>query len=882
MILLLLFVITQAAVIPNFYCSFEEIVNLELCSETVDLTQNLTIPVGCSGTRCARIIKSFANELSLEGPDEMRKCYYLEHELPVYCDDPDIVQVQPETNEELIDVDVHPDNRCKCRNTGFKPLNDYLCESIGVCGDLHYIHVYRTDPPPTSRKLLSVTEYNIQWVVNTGDVTAYITPNPTPVNSTMCVVTKGSWSNSSYVTNGVCAVNVPLVQQSVSAYIYCTMIKNTEILSTYHQWSPGRGTCDILGGIVCCNREHFWCSILYGEQWWWILIFAGGLLLILFFPSALMIITLLMKLAIVPFKIGFYGFRWVFTHHRTPEKKAALMALIMMFGLGMACDNGGFLTAAVTDCVNDGANQICNVMFNSQVILPHLHSKACFTIVDENNTIMGTLNISYEKYQSLVSLNTLYYTSPWSLYTETHHQCPSSGPCSTANCNSVDPNNPTCGSNSFVGPCNQSIIQNWVGTSGCGSGCACAGCGCFYCTVGCVFYRWAAVPTTTVYKVLNPYMMSFQPVVNISLSEGRSCPSTNGLPCSNMNGTVIGAVNMDMGNWHVEVFGTLMGDVTYFAGNKVIQSGSTNWYGAASESNAPIAGAVGDIQAPSANFVNNPGRNAFLFPKSSVGVSVSQKSATFSPPTVGTTRLDVYPTLPIVIGGTHFAYANGALQGVAIATAPAVEMQLSTISPVMLHRIRNQICPVATFINATGCCNCQTPALIYVSARSTCLSGLASVRTGISTCFTLITSSVLLTTVLSEVPVYITATCADVSGSFIISANGGNASVNFSFLAYEDINIDVNDTVTNQTNFRSYGRFDLFGSWFPNLANWLSTTLTTIFYILLVAAAIAAAVGLFILVRKLKARYGGRKYQTISGTKPRNYQTIISNKPKTH
>jgi len=621
------------------------------------------------------------------------------------------------------------------------------------------------------------------------------------------------YGNETYAT-----VYYPTLAKGLSAEVYITLLDGSTAVLTDSWWEPGQRYCDLIGGWICCNRNHLTCATFYSPYWWVFLVVLLAILLLCFVPCFYVMVAAICKACIYVTLLIFKA--PVAVYRKLPaRKKGASFVVVLLLPIALACDTTTTITStnACTLYTEGGVQkEDCWTSFDLDVNFPFIGSEACVRLNDDSGSPIAELRIKYKNATALMQTDTLYYTGAWWAQSESTKHCWGVGACEDDYCAEMEPTD-----YDESGELKDELILSWPGLTTCAASCGCAGCGCFYCRDGCLFSRIGVVPNNTeVFKVLSPSLITLQPFVSLEL-DALTNP-TNGSGAITDDGLVVGDFNL-------VVNGLFQGSTTSFGSNNFICSPSSGCYfGFASPRNAPIAGSVGDLQAPTSSYPTNPSRTAFSFPFTSFTKNVQQNKATYVAPVVGATRLSSYPTLPMLIGDVFWDYVGGSFVGLAKSTG-GLSVKVTTLQDLLFTSVVAAICPEVEFYNATGCYSCLTPVVAWVKARSTCGAGLVSVS--VPSPYTSLTTAVELTSAWEFIDIEFLTPIQDVDTVITI----GSAQVPVEFTAVENIDVNI-DTISNVTDVPSTpdedtAHLNFFAKWFPSLPSWLAILLDIVLLI---------------------------------------------------
>jgi hypothetical protein len=150
----------------------------------------------------------------------------------------------------------------------------------------------------------------------------------------------------------------------------------------------------------------------------------------------------------------------------------------------------------------------CLVTTSVDLTLAPQGQQSCLLIKNSTGHPLATVIIEIRQLSFRCDKRVLYYTRSYRIETISSKRCPTAGSCSGDTCKLLRHNDSIA---EFTYDINKK-----PGYSFCAASCACAGCGCFYCTSGCLFYRFFATPLTdTVYEVFD--CATFSPQMELTL-----------------------------------------------------------------------------------------------------------------------------------------------------------------------------------------------------------------------------------------------------------------------------------------------------------------------------------------------------------------------------
>jgi len=450
-----------------------------------------------------------------------------------------------------------------------------------------------------------------------------------------------------------------------------------------------------------------------------------------------------------------------------------LLILSLICCAQSACVNSISIPSSQIICLG----QNCSVTFSTLVSLPFPTAEFCISMLDSNGSPLGSINVKLEEVLQKVNLKALYYTSGWTGTSQFVKRCYNAGPCSGDACTLT----PSAGGIDAYEQLDDSSVILFPGVTNCMPTGGCAGNGCFYCNDACLFYRWALMPSGSIYKVLEPDSSFLQPKISLTFNN------------KTLGSTSIIGIDTVFNDWKLRIEGSLQGDTTIFAANKIISAGNSSWYGSASESNSPQAATVGDIQATTQASFSSPSTSMFIFDSSIATVS-GAGSVIFN--SQGINDLTTYKKFPILIGSSSWSLDSNFVMQQNVSNPGAVIFTLSTNKPFNFTRSVDLVCPKVQAFNASGCFSCTTGSEVMLELKSDCQSGIV-VLTSSSTTTHITTVSASIGLTYQWYHIRFTTSVKETSFDLIIIGSGGNSSVHVSFTAVEDVNLSGDNSTSS-------------------------------------------------------------------------------------
>jgi hypothetical protein len=310
-----------------------------------------------------------------------------------------------------------------------------------------------------------------------------------------------------------------------------------------------------------------------------------------------------------------------------------------------------------------------------------------------------------------------------------------------------------------------------------------------------------------------------------------------------------------VGPFAITVVGSLQADVTQYLTEKLVyeySSGNFYW-GPACDANAPVSGAVGEIQSSDSYSMMNgqsPSGPEHSYMQYAPGIVQLQTGATsnaytFTSPAFSKifTDLDLLPfydagdywTSEIIFNGnnapTAWAFIN-------VASPPALLVTVETTSNITFSRTVDLVCPLASFVSSSGCYECEVGVTLIFSVQSLCSPGFVAISTN-SSGIGVYTQSLSINNTAYNYAIGISTQIAQNDICIQFTGNGGSQSVCISFTAsfYTPQSPPApSNNGTNVPQKKSCGfacnADDFFKNVFNGVAKWWEYIIFVIFFII--------------------------------------------------
>jgi hypothetical protein len=457
----------------------------------------------------------------------------------------------------------------------------------------------------------------------------------------------------------------------------------------------------------------------------------------------------------------------------------AIVFCVCLFGMSngvdsITCSNNPPISVSSPSCVSSSASaESCTFTFSTTITIPYPGASACLKFNDNNNKLLGTMNITYVNRTDTASLTTSYYTGRWKPLSSSFHGCYQNGWCD-AGCSSATARNMYGFS---------SLIAAWPGFTYCSRRCGCAGCGCFFCDAGCVVsgyslqYQDSAMAVAEVNKLSYSYYLKYD-----------YASTSNTWAQSSASNTI--------GPFKIDYIGAFSGNTqTMFGTKNVIFNSTSTYWGEAATLNSPTQQNVGDIQSASLTQLQSSNPNSFIYDPNIISSVDQDKSVNFYFTNPGMNNINQYPKFPTTIGGQVWSYSSGMIRSVASSPGQVV-LTITTTSPITLTRTKTTVCPIGEFMSGSGCRNCDIGSTIVINAKSSCSPGRVVLSVD-DTSISLNTQTIDLKSVYEDFEIDLYTSKQVNNFNLLLSSDGNTYSIPISFAAVENITVREDNSTLN-------------------------------------------------------------------------------------
>lgn len=381
-------------------------------------------------------------------------------------------------------------------------------------------------------------------------------------------------------------------------------------------------------------------------------------------------------------------------------------------------------------------------------------------------------------------------------------------------------------------------------------------------------------------QVYQPSQFVQQPTVSLVISD------TSGNVLYSISAEITGQ-NYQSGPFSLQIIGTFSGSLTEFGSNSVIISIANGeaWYGQASLVNSPVAGSIGEVQGQNWQAMENgasyfgynppqglsdgsqffhgvPEWNYLKYDPSLIQASYGGQSTNYAfAGSALNSLLGLYPKFPQTIGGNLWdvnALLISSTTGIysanmssILSSSAAVYVTLGCTNSITVTRTINVVCPVASYLNASGCYTCTMGSTVLISAKSVCSDGPVIVSASDPN-IVVNTNVLILNSTLTTFVVQLQTPYSANSFYLILTGSGSNTSVLVSFTAtlYNPLGNNTGYNSSGGTNNTGTGGINFPGISFANAGAFFGSLFSgawSWWQYLVAAVAVVVTVVLFLL-----------------------------------
>jgi len=436
--------------------------------------------------------------------------------------------------------------------------------------------------------------------------------------------------------------------------------------------------------------------------------------------------------------------------------KPAVLLCIMLFAYqaNSQCTSGIYIPCDFTNCVINGNIKTCETLFEYVISLPAPGTEFCATFVDsqDNVTAWGTLTLSYLASSSSMVPNFLYNTYGWTGEQQTIHRCDDAGPCS-GNCQTLYTTDPTgagqiSDQTTYLNP---GLTSCRRGGGGWDNGCTTFGQGCIYSAYGLAY-------NSTEFQVGQVYdlgQVTNNPVLGYYFNLG---PNFTASGVINYNDAIQGALP----NFTLSTITGISTDNDAFASNRLVYdlAAQSVFLAPCSDTDAPVAGSIGDIQTASQVISTTTYRGFSDYDPSSIIETDAGTRTLYTFLDSGYQKVYNFPFFPMALDGNLWSadffvepicdscpgsFISGLVLESNLTNPGPLLFGFSTSRNLTMTRLVDLVCPDIEYVNGTGCFSCFQGFSVLIHLKSTCSPGLVTLTTN-TTNVTLATTSEVVST----------------------------------------------------------------------------------------------------------------------------------------
>lgn len=404
---------------------------------------------------------------------------------------------------------------------------------------------------------------------------------------------------------------------------------------------------------------------------------------------------------------------------RVGKNTTVMFIILLMLPLALSCGDSFSITSDSVSCESVGnGEEECTFSIDTLGFLNAPGTTACYTVVDEDDSVLATIEVSYTRKFRVLQLRDLYYTSDWKGESETlascfgTDYCGHSQSCEDEHINSIEKKTPV---EEFYG-----YHQTWPGISDCFRSPGCATNGCFSCVPQCVYSIYSIIPEGEVCKV-----SAYEGMLTSLLMHGKVTTETDEESGAFFVGaqTTVGAGEVAVS---FEIQGSFEGPAPDFNDRKHMVCGQAQYLTDASDRNSPQKSTIGDVQAESSETMTS---GSFIYDldmatKSEVGTSAVYS---FTGSGMKSVEKNAYP---LTAAGFDWMPQEGGAPYAFDETATTVSYSMRTVGAAKIKRKVKAVCPTFELEESEGCYSCDDGFVVKIKAKSICEEGTAIVRSG--------------------------------------------------------------------------------------------------------------------------------------------------------
>jgi hypothetical protein len=497
-----------------------------------------------------------------------------------------------------------------------------------------------------------------------------------------------------------------------------------------------------------------------------------------------------------------------------------IIAMMCISGINAQCSSGTVIPVELKSCVSDGpGKQACDMEFEAEITIPYTGGKACLSLT-ANDQVVTHIEMTYSKMTEIVNINHLYYTSGWSIDSQSKHRCRSAGNCVDTKCEKISQDDYNA-----YGELDKDTILNVPGLVSCTRKSGGLAYGCGLPAAGCIFGRYGIEPNGPIYDVAELVTLKHQPTLSVVLSGSKG---------NVYDEEDVDIVGIDDKFYAVDVLidGNLEGDLTLFGDRKAIAGNGYHYIGFASTVNSPTHNLPGDIQANSPeDFSTGLNRDSFIWDETMISTMAQDTEYTYTSTSQGISTIASAANwkLPLIVDGNNWYFEDNLLKA-NVQDGGALVFTVKSDGNFGAIVYSDVVCPKAVLNHVSGCYGCPQGSVANITLTSVCKSGLVLVTASdaeISIWSTAVNAlaSADSPTVSRIVLIAFDPNSAEVNFDMHFLGNGGNDTVHIEFTAIQIADV-VNETVDTSTDLESKARS---GSIWDDIEDFFAKTIPDFF-----------------------------------------------------
>jgi hypothetical protein len=483
---------------------------------------------------------------------------------------------------------------------------------------------------------------------------------------------------------------------------------------------------------------------------------------------------------------------------RTSAYAITMMSLICLLGGSVACSDVVLISDSSQVCSPSSNGETCEVSLDAVITFRYIGEEICLSFGNDENSASALVKIRLLDRREDFPLSAAYYTSKWTLVSESVHRCRNKGNCKDSICENTRPSTINPGSEMT----NPLLIKN-QGESSCRRSCGGWNCGCFKNSEGCVFSRYAIVPKGN--SILLHSIGSGHKTMNLTTEVQDDGGATVSFTTLSTDDPVelVGGLNVEVVGGFDSGSNSLSDYLVQEDSRRLIR---------ASRPGFPSGGSVGDIQSNDDKMTN------LIYDRTMVEQISSDKfdSYRFSdsawPPSE-----DDYVDLPGTLDGVEWSTNGDYLSARRPGISEGVMIRIWSSNTFTITKTLTLVCAELEKVSEpNGCYDCEEGWSVSVRMRSSCSEGIVKLSKIGSDKVSLYTSSLRLTNNWDDFLIEGSTRTKNNNFEIVIMSDNDDLTLNLNFEAKEDLLVRDGNTTSEIVLEKSTSKEEDLG-WFKRV-----------------------------------------------------------------